>query len=164
MKPALKKCFGTTLFQPLHNETDKSESVLAITPTAPPLICLDDSDDLDDHRSNNSANFGKMRAQQAAQNHTKRTSVIVKKEKTGTENLATELAAAMLAEWEEEPEHEDVKAAKHKPKSVDLKPPFSHLPATKFSIKECFNIDCDECQKVIKDYAIFLQFFFGDSL
>uniref|UniRef100_A0A0A1XDT2 L-type lectin-domain containing receptor kinase I.7 n=1 Tax=Zeugodacus cucurbitae TaxID=28588 RepID=A0A0A1XDT2_ZEUCU len=154
IKQNIKKSYDTTFFQP--NETDKTESVLAITPTAPPLICIDDSDD-NEHGTVSRVHFGKLTtAQQAAQKPTKATSVIVKKEKSGTENLATELAAAMLAEWEEEePDHEDIKAetpqttAKHKAKAVDVKPRLSQLPAAKISIKERYNIDCDECQKYI---------------
>lgn len=154
IKQNVKKMYDTNIFELMPNETDKSDSVLAITPTAPPLICLDESDD-SEHRAESRTKFGKLTTQQAAQNHVKKTSVVVKKEKTSSENLATELAAAMLAEWEEEPEEEYVKAeslkttSKKKARAVDLKPHLSKLPEAKFSIKERFNIDCDECQKYI---------------
>ncbi|XP_019845263.2 uncharacterized protein LOC105224729 [Bactrocera dorsalis] len=150
MKQNVKNSNDTTVFQPLPKETDKSDSILAITPTAPPLICLDDSDD-NEHGTETRTNFGnKMKTQQEGESHLKKSIVIVKKEKTGSENLATELAAAMLAEWEEEPEHHTVKSeTKPNAKAVDMKPRLSQLPEAKFSIKERFNVDCDECQKYI---------------
>ncbi|XP_050336388.1 uncharacterized protein LOC126763168 [Bactrocera neohumeralis] len=150
IKQNVKKSNDTTVFQPLPKETEKSDSILAITPTAPPLICLDDSDD-NEHVTETRSNFGKkMKTQQAGESHLKKSIVIVKKEKTGSENLATELAAAMLAEWEEEPEHHTVKSeTKPKAKAEDMKPRLSQLPEAKFSIKERFNVDCDECQKYI---------------
>ncbi|XP_018801026.1 PREDICTED: uncharacterized protein LOC108976410 [Bactrocera latifrons] len=150
IKQNVKKSNDTTVFQPLPKETDKSDSILAITPTAPPLICLDDSDDNEDGTETRS-NFGKkMKTQQAGESHLKKSIAIVKKERTGSENLATELAAAMLAEWEEEPEHHTVKSeTKPKAKAVDMKPRLSQLPEANFSIKERFNVDCDECQKYI---------------
>ncbi|XP_017474187.1 PREDICTED: uncharacterized protein LOC108364850 [Rhagoletis zephyria] len=146
VKERCQKSINGIFLQPLPHETEKSESILAITPTAPPIICLDESDDNEQVLENKMQT--KKGTRNAIVNHEKTANVKVKQEKS-----TRELAAAMLAEWEEE-EEEDMADKSSTTKlecetKLDIKPRPSQLPAAKISIKEHFNIECDECQKYI---------------
>uniref|UniRef100_W8BGK6 DNA endonuclease RBBP8 n=1 Tax=Ceratitis capitata TaxID=7213 RepID=W8BGK6_CERCA len=147
MQQNIKKCNDTTFLQPLRHETEKTESVLVITPTAPPIICLDESDD--NEQPTDTRIPDKTTDRIAKKVNT------VKQEKSNTEKLPTSLAAAMIAEWDEEPEdgkpymNTSNSNAQYATPTTDIKPRISQLPGAKISIKECFNIDCDDCQKYI---------------
>ncbi|XP_053953361.1 uncharacterized protein LOC128860120 [Anastrepha ludens] len=149
VKQSERKCVDGKFLQPLRAVTESSASVLAITPTPPPIICLYESDDNAQGSENNTRNL--------TTNNVKRANIKVKQEKSTSEKLPTALAAAMLAEWTEELEdnERDVKleaASMKKARKTltsGLKPRRAQLPVEKISIKECFNIDCDECQKYI---------------
>ncbi|XP_067648147.1 uncharacterized protein CtIP [Eurosta solidaginis] len=152
LKEKAEKLVDATFLRPQPRETEKSESVIAITPTAPPIICLDETE-YNEIEDENMLFLKTIRKAEATNSRTEKATSVNKKNK---EKLPNELAAAMLAEWEEEVENEEelvddpeIKCKLETAPASERKPRLSEVPTEKISIKECFNIDCDECQKYI---------------